>query len=412
MKSLTIFKISVLISTLSIGSAAYCDVVTDWNAAALDLIRANGTPPPIASRALAILHAAIYDAVNGISRTHEAYLVQSAVPASASKEAAASAAAHKVLVTLFPMNAPSFDDLNATTLAAISNGPHKTHGIAWGESVAAQILALRANDGSNATVAPPSDSGPGFWQPTPPQFAPYVLPQWGFVIPFAMPTGHSFRPSGPPALGSGKYLSDLNEVKALGAQIGSTRTPEQSLIALFWADGAGTETPPGHWNSIAQEVGTARGNTIEQNARLYALLNIAMADAAVCAWDAKYSYDFWRPVTAIRSTSDPTWSSFIITPPFPDYVSGHSTFSGAASTVLAMFYGTDNIAFSTGSDFLPGVIRGFTTFSAAASEAAASRLYGGIHFRSANEDGLASGIAIGEWTVTHYMQRKGNRSRR
>ena len=137
-----------------------------------------------------------------------------------------------------------------------------------------------------------------------------------------------------------------------------------------------------------------------------------MADAAICAWDAKYTYDFWRPVTAIRSSSDPTWSSFIVTPPFPDYVSGHSTFSGAASTVLAMFYGTDNIAFSTGSDFLPGVTRYFTTFSAAASEAAASRLYGGIHFRSANEDGLASGIAIGEWTFTHYMQPKGNRSRK
>src|SRR5213593_4042783 len=211
MKSLTIFKISVLISTLSIGSAAYCDVVTDWNAAALDLIRANRTPPPIASRALAILHAAIYDAVNGISRTHEAYLVQSAVPASASKEAAASAAAHKVLVTLFPMNAPSFDDLNATTLAAVRNGPQKSHGIAWGESVAGRILALRVNDRSDAMIAPPSGSGPGFWQPTPPQFAPYLLPQWGFVTPFAMPSSHSFRPPGPPAPGNAKYVGDLDE---------------------------------------------------------------------------------------------------------------------------------------------------------------------------------------------------------
>jgi len=412
MKALTIFKIFVWISTLILGSAAYSDVVTDWNTAALNVIRANRTPPPIASRALAILHASIYDAVNGISRTHEAYLVQSAVPASASKQAAASAAARKVLVSLFPMNAPSFDDLNATTLAAVRNGPQKSHGIAWGESVAGQILALRFNDGSDATMGPPSGSGPGFWQPTPPQFASYLLPQWGFVTPFAMPASHSFRPPGPPALGSTKYLGDLNEVKALGAQVGSTRTPEQSLIALFWADGAGTATPPGHWNRIAQVVGAARGNTIEQNARLFALLNTAMADAAICAWDAKYSYDFWRPVTAIRSSSDPTWSSFIVTPPFPDYVSGHSTFSGAASTVLAMFYGTDNIAFSTASDFLPGVTRYFTTFSAAASEAAASRLYGGIHFRSANEDGLASGIAIGEWTFTHYMQPKGSRSRK
>ena len=159
MKALTIFKIFVWISTLILGSAAYSDVVTDWNTAALNVIRANRTPPPIASRALAILHASIYDAVNGISRTHEAYLVQSAVPASASKQAAASAAARKVLVSLFPMNAPSFDDLNATTLAAVRNGPQKSHGIAWGESVAGQILALRFNDGSDATMGPPSGSG-------------------------------------------------------------------------------------------------------------------------------------------------------------------------------------------------------------------------------------------------------------
>ena len=146
-----------------------------------------------------------------------------------------------------------------------------------------------------------------------------------------------------------------------------------------------------------------------------------MADAAICAWDAKYFYDFWRPVTAIRNgdidgnpatTPDPTWSSFIVTPPFPDYVSGHSTFSGAASTVLAMFYGTDHIAFATGSDFLPGTTRSFTRFSDAANEAALSRLYGGIHYRSANEDGLVSGISIGEWTFTYFMQPKGNTSRK
>jgi membrane-associated phospholipid phosphatase len=269
-------------------------------------------------------------------------------------------------------------------------------------------------------VPPPSGSGPGAWQPTPPAFAPYLLPQWGFVTPFAMTNSSQFRPPGPPALTSEKYGADYNEVKALGAEVGSTRTPEQDLIALFWADGAGTETPPGHWNSIAQDIAAVQGNTLEENTRLFALLNIAMADAAICAWDAKFSYNFWRPVTAIRNgdtddnaatVADPTWSSFIATPPFPDYTSGHSTFSGAASRVLARFYDTDNIAFTTGSDFLPGVTRSFTSFSAAASEAAISRLYGGIHFRSANEDGLTSGLGIGEWTFTHYMQPKVSRQR-
>src|SRR5438093_9038816 len=220
MDALTIFKILVLISALSIGSAAYSDVVTDWNAAALNAIRANRTHPPIASRALAILHASIYDAVNGISRTHEAYFVQSAVPASASKEAAASAAAHGVLVTLFPTNARSFDDLHATILAAIASGPQKTSGIAWGESVAYQILAWRANDSSELALPPPSGSGPGAWRPTPPALAAYLFPQWGFVTPFAMATSSLFRPLGPPALGSATYLRDYNEVKTLGAAVG------------------------------------------------------------------------------------------------------------------------------------------------------------------------------------------------
>ena len=160
---------------------------------------------------------------------------------------------------------------------------------------------------------------------------------------------------------------------------------------------------------------------LEETARLFALLNIAMADAAICAWDAKYTYNFWRPVTAIRNgaadgnpatVADPLWTSFIVTPPFPDYVSGHSTFSGAAATVLAAFYETDNISFTLESDGLPGVTRAFTSFSAAAREAAISRLYAGIHFRTANEDGLSAGIAIGEWTVAHYLQPKKNRSRR
>jgi membrane-associated phospholipid phosphatase len=403
------------------ATSADADVVTDWNNVALNAIRIDRTPPPRASRALAILHASIYDAVNGISRTNEAYFVQSAVPASASKEAAASAAAHKVLVSLFPASASSFDSLYVASLGAIRNSPQKATGVAGGESVANQILTWRANDNADAIVVAPSGTDPGYWVPTPPAFAPYLLPQWGFVAPFGMVSGPQFRPPGPPALDSAQWVTNYNEVKALGAAVGSLRTAEQSQIALFWADGAGTETPPGHWNHIAQQVGAAMGNTMEQNARLFALLNIAMADAAICAWDAKYTYDFWRPVTAIRAgntdgnpatTPDPTWSSFIVTPPFPDYVSGHSIFSAAAATVLAMFYGTDNISFTTGSDFLPGVFRSFSSFSAAADEAAISRVYGGIHFRFASEDGLASGADIGAWTFAHLLQPKGNRSRR
>src|SRR5262249_50021577 len=196
-------------------------------------------------------------------------------------------------------------------------------------------------------------------------------------------------------LDSATWAADYHEVQAFGAAVGSFRTAEQSEIAQFWADGAGTETPPGHWNHIAREVVAMTGTSLEKSARLFALLNIAMADAAICAWDAKYTYNFWRPVTAIRSgdtdgnpatTPDSSWSSFIVTPSFPDYVSGHSAFSAAAATVLAFFYGTDDIPFTTGSDALPGVFRSFPSFSAAAVEAAMSRIYGGIHFRSASQD--------------------------
>src|SRR5947207_1527274 len=375
-------------TALLIGALADADVLTEWNSVALDAIRTGHTAPPIASRSLAIAHVSIYDAVNGIARTYEPYLVQSAVPAGASREAAASAAAHEALVNLFPANASSFDALHAAILAGIPNGPQKIAGIVWGEFVANQILAARANDGSDAIVPPPSGSGPGVWVPTPPAFLPYLLPQWGFVMPFAMSSSSQFRPPGPPSLDSQRYATDYEEVKELGALLGSTRTEEQTQIALFCADGAGTETPPGHWNSIAQIIADGRPSTLEQNARLFALLNIAIADAAICAWDAKYEFHFWRPVTAIAfAEPELNWMSFIITPPFPDYTSGHSTFSAAAATVLPLFYGTEDLPFTTGSDFLPGVYRSFPTCFDAAEEAAVSRIYGGIHFRTASEDG-------------------------
>jgi hypothetical protein len=410
--SLFVAFIGVINLASVIGIPARGDVVTDWNNAALDAIRTDRTAPPIASRSLAIVHVAIYDAVNGIARTHEPYLVPSAVPASASRVAAASAAAHQTLVSLFPSHTSTFDALHAAILAGIPNRPQKTNGITWGEFIATQILAARANDGSNAIVQPPGGSGPGVWIPTPPAFLPYLLPQWGFVVPFAMSSSTQFRPPGPPALDSQQYAADYEEVKQLGAEVGSTRTEDQTEIALFWADGAGTETPPGHWNSIAQIIATTRGNTLEENARLFALLNIALADAAICAWDAKYTFDFWRPVTAIAfAEPELNWMPLLVTPPFPEYTSGHSTFSGAGATVLPLFYGTEDLPFTIGSDFLTGVYRSFSTPFDAAEEAGVSRIYGGIHFHSANVDGLQAGSNVGEWTATHYLLPKGNRSR-
>jgi hypothetical protein len=218
-----------------------------------------------------------------------------------------------------------------------------------------------------------------------------------------MTSGSDLRPQGPPALGSEDYLRDLREVRDLGAINSHTRTFEQTVIALFWADGAGTITPPGHWNLIAHNLAEAQGNTLVDNARLFALLNLALADAAIVAWDAKFAYNFWRPITAIRHDLDPAWEPLVVSPPFPTYISGHSTFSGTAAAVLGSFFGTDNISFTTQSDDLPRTTRSFSSFSEAANEVGRSHIYGGIHYDFDNRDALAAGTALGQYVAANFL---------
>jgi hypothetical protein len=279
-----------------------------------------------------------------------------------------------------------------------------------GRSAAHRVLAQRRHDGADEVVEYVPPAGPGMWQPTPPANAPAVLPQWPGVTPFALASADQFRPAGPPDVTSPEFAADFNEVKSLGARNSTTRTAEQTQIALFWADGAGTATPPGHWNEIAQQLAIDQGNNLVENARMFALLNVALADAGIASWDAKYAYHCLRPVTAIRNAAgdgndlteaDVAWTPLIGTPPFPSYVSGHSTFSAAAATVLAGFFGTDDLTFTTTSEGLPGVTRSFTSLSQAAEEAGRSRIYGGIHFEFDNADGLALGRAVGQYVLTH-----------
>jgi len=227
-----------------------------------------------------------------------------------------------------------------------------------------------------------------------------------------MTSGSQFRQGPPPAVGSAEYANAYNEVATLGRATGSSRTTDQTNIALFWADGGGTVTPPGHWNRIAQGLGSASGQSLIQNARMFALLNIAEADAAIAAWDMKYLYNFWRPVTAIQNgdvdgnaltTGDASWSPLITTPPFPTFTSGHSTFSAAAGEVLAQFFGTDNLSFTTSTDAAGIADRSFTSLSQAVDEAGMSRIYGGIHFQFDNTVGKSMGRSIGGWAYNHYM---------
>jgi len=388
------------------------DIVLEWNATLLDAIRIAKTPPPPASRHMAIVQTAVFDAVNAIDQTYKPYFYHGLGPRGASLEAAAAQAAHDALAALYPAQKAMFDSLLADDLAGIANGPAKIQGIQVGQKAAKEILKARADDGSSTIVAYAPGAGPGVWVPTPSGFLPSAFPQWPSVTPFAMTSGSQFRPGGPPALGSPEYAASFNEVKELGAVNSLTRTADQTEIAEFWADGVGTETPPGHWNSIAQTVALAQGTTLVQNARLFALLDIAVADAAIAAWDAKYVYNFWRPVTAIRgadsdgnpdTVQDANWTPLLATPNFPSYTSGHSTFSSASAAVLARFFGTDNISFTTGSDFLPGVTRSFASFSAAAAEAGQSRIYGGIHYQFDNVDALHAGNALGNYVADHFL---------
>jgi Ca2+-binding RTX toxin-like protein/DNA-directed RNA polymerase specialized sigma24 family protein len=389
------------------------DVVLDWNETALQAFRTASTPPPIASRALAIMHVAIYDAVNSLERTHQPYEVELFAIPTASREAAVAAAAHEVLVSLFPAQQATFDARLVTSLAAVPDGMNETAGVNLGTAVAEAILASRANDGASTATQYTPGSNPGEWIPTPPANANALLPGWGNVDPFTLTTGNQFTPNGIPALDSAQYAADFEQVKSLGVKEGSTRTADQTNIALFWADGAGTATPPGHINMLASIVATQKGTSLVQNARLFAMLNTALADAAIQCWNVKFGQDFWRPITGIRAadtdgndatTADATWTPLITTPPFPSYTSGHSTFSGAGAAVLKAFFGTDNVSFTLPSEDPNVPDRSFTSFSQAAEEAAISRLYGGIHWRFDNEDGLTAGQSIGEWVSKRFFR--------
>ncbi len=409
------FSRLLVVALISCPAAVHADVVTDWNEAVLDAIRTDKTNPCKASRALAMVHIAVYDAVNAVDGTHESYLVTGSPLPGTSAEAAAASAAHRVLVALYPTQEATFDAALESSLAAVADGVSKDYGITLGESTADAVIAARAADHSADVVAYTPGTDSGDWQPTPPALAAAVLPNWPTVTPFAINSGSQFRGSGPPALDSAEYATAFNEVKAIGRVDSTTRTEEQTEIARFWANGSGTATPPGHWNSIAQIVAEEQGNTLVENARLFALLNIAQADAAIVSWDNKYAYNHWRPVTAIPAAdtdgndatdADATWLPLLTTPPFPEYTSGHSTFSGAASTVLERFYGTDEIEFTVNSDGTPETFRTFTSFSQAAEESADSRLFAGIHCQYSNQDGLVGGRNTGEFVHANFLQAK------
>ena len=411
---------SACVETLESRTMMAADTVLEWNEVAVEATRVARLSPNAQTRALAMVHGAVFDAVNGIEGGYAPYLVTRRAPIWASEEAAAAVAAHAVLVGLLPAQQATLDAALASSLAAVADGPAEDAGVAYGKLVADRMLAERADDGSTDIVTYVPGTGPDDWQPTPPAGLPAALPQWATVEPFGINSPDQFRADPPPLIDSEAFTRAFNQIKALGVATDSTRTPEQTDIARYWAGPSGTVQPPGHWNSIARSVADAQDNSLAENARMFALLNIGMADALITAWDSKYEYSFVRPVTAIRNADndpnpdtagDAEWLPLLGTPPHPSYMAAHSAVSATAATVLAEFFGNDAIAFTSSAEVAAGgqvITRSFNGFWQAAEEAGASRIYGGIHWSFDNEAGLEAGHSIGGFVADNLLQPRGN----
>jgi hypothetical protein len=418
------------------SAAAAADAVINWNAnagkAALAACISPGNDPLHESRSYAMMHIAIHDALNAIRRRSQPYAYDVRVGRGPSTDATVAAAARDVLVATFgelpfppecvAAGIASVEADYNTALAAVPEGPAKTEGIALGRASAAAILALRTGDGSDTPLQVTDfeqGTEPGAYRFTP-GFNFVFAPGWADVTPFALARGSQFRPNAPYDVRSKKYAADFNEIKVIGGDgvtTASTRTAEQTEIGLFWL-----ESSPLAWNRLARSVSESRGLGLWENARLFGLLNIALADGYIASWETKFHYSFWRPVTAIqtadtdgnpRTEGDASWTPLQLTYPMPDYDSGHSVEGGAGAEALKQFFGTDDIAFTACSLTLPAgstcadptpVMRSYESFSEAADENAVSRIYVGIHFRDAVETGVEHGRKIARHAAKRFLK--------
>jgi hypothetical protein len=397
----------------AITSAARADTVTDWNAIMQATVSTPPTNPFFQARWAAITQLAVFEAVNAIEGDYEPYLGVIAAPPWASSDAAAVAASHRELVTLRPSSAAALDAARAASLAAIPDGPAKDDGILVGESAAAAMLLLRADDGSSAVVPYTPGTEPGDWQSTPPAFAPAAFTQWGQVTPFGLECGSQFRLPPPQALRSREYARDYLEVMLVGRIDSPLRPQDRTDVARFYA----AATPVQVWNSAARQASSAQHMTLAENARIFALLGMAVCDGSIATFDSKYHYNFWRPVTAIqngdldgnrRTERDPDWLPLIATPAFPGYPSAHATLSGAARAVLERAYSKDDHEITLTTPSLPGIVLDYTAFEQITDDIDDARVYGGIHFRFDQEAGARQGRHVGKYILRHYLRSGSN----
>lgn len=392
---------------LTAGSSTHTNPVIEWNRTLLQIVRTPGAQPPTihSTRDFAILHIAIFEAINSIDRSFKPYAVRlSHVSRRASTQAAADQAAHDVLVALYPSFASTLDTQLQQDLNQIPSGQNKNDGIEVGQAAAAAILALRSGDGS-AVVLPPfvPKTEPGDYQLTPPNFAPADFIQWPQVTPFALVHANQFRPGPPPQLTSDEYTRSFDEVMSLGFVNSTTRTADQTQIGQFWNGNI-----QDFWNEIAQTATLQDQLDLPHAAHLFALLNVALADTAIAFFEAKYTYDLWRPVTAVRMADvdanpatqpDAAWLPLTTkTAPDPSYPGAHSAISAAGAEVLRQYL-HDPIALDVTSEALAGVTRHFTRFSEAAEEAGLSRIYAGQHFRFDHVAGKQLGKQVAEFVM-------------
>ena len=401
--TMRILAASVLTTVCALNAQA--DVVTDWNVIALN---ATAVPPNsiVQSRTLAIVHGAIYDAARAVDRKSGAYAVDAEAPAGFSVEAAVAAAAHAGLVRLAPAERAMLDAALNSSLSKIPDGQGKTDGITLGRQIAEKIVALRRTDGADAKIAFTPEPGAGLYQLTPPQLLPAILPQWGAVAPFVLRNRVGLDFKGAPAITTAQFAREFEEVKSVGARNSTTRTADQTAAAIFWT--VQTAVP---WHAAARAASAAKGLSLSDNARLFALLSMASADSQIVAFGEKYKRPHWRPITAIRAAMDLNspalngnagWEPLLVTPPHPEYPSAHAVFSGAAEAVLRAFFGRDEVDVSVTAPGPFGVTRTYHKFSELTEEVNNARVWGGIHFRSADVDGAEIGRKIGEIVMREF----------
>ena len=394
---------------LLFASALRADVVTDWNAIMEETAHSASPDPAQWARTAAITQVAVFEAVNSIERDYERYRDRIEAPPGASAAAAAVAAAHRALSTLYPEKASQLDVARDKSLAAIPDGKGETDGIAVGIAAADAIVALRANDGFDSPVAYAPGTHPGEYRPTPPDFSPAFRPGLGQVATFVIRDAREFRSAPPPALRSKRYSRDFAEVKRVGEAQSTERPEDRTQVARFYE----ATDADGIYYPAARQIMATRSRTLSENARLFALLAISIWDSAVACFETKYHFNLWRPVTAIREANsdgnrrtepEPNWLSAVFTPPFPAYPSGHASLGGAARAVLEAEFGSSGHAITLANPVLPDIVLRYDTFKQITDDIDDARIYGGVHYRFDQEAGALQGKRVGEYVLRHALR--------